>query len=169
MIPEEVRTIAREAVRAHPDDVEKQKEVTKEKARGSAAFQKMVDALVDDAIQGAVYRAREEANRALRVGASCPRPAARPGVLPDDGVEAVYDSYFSYSIAGRALGSLTGDELPLFAADEEARAAGHAFNARLCRELAKAVSGEATVGAAYTEKKLRALFRRLRREVPQAA
>lgn len=158
--PEEVLEAVRRAVANHPDDAQAAVDCADRDIRGLSCFEDLVSGMVRDAVQGLVYGERHQVNVRLRAAAGAYGGAAKVHGA-SAAVNRACESYYAYSVAGRALGELTGADLPEAAAAEQARAEGHAFNARLCSELARLVPADRRVRDALTEKKLAALFRRL--------
>lgn len=124
--------------------------------RAHPAFDTFVDVLVDGAVEELVYQARHVANQKTRTSTSVPKVIV--GNSP--AVQKVADLYL-YRIGGNVLGNMTKEQLEAIGPSERERAAGHAFNARLCEALVPLVPKEKTVQQAVTEKKLKEVWDKL--------
>lgn len=161
--PEEVLCVCRAASERHPEDVSAAVDEAVARLKRLASYPDLVETLVRQAVQDLVYEARHVKNvRTRRENGGYGGP---PKVTVGGNAEIgrVYEDVFAYRIAGTTLGSLTGAELPAVASKEREIAGGHLFNAALCERLARSVPVERTVREVVSEKRLRALFRELRR------
>jgi len=116
------------------------------------------DTLVKHAIQNQVYAARHRRNLTInrQNGNHIPQPQVT-GL--SSAVAEVYESVWSFRIAGRELGLITGAELPDLEATERQQANGHLFNAELLKRLQSRVRPNQTVRQAVPETQLRRLWR----------
>lgn len=156
--PADCITIADKAITKHGDDITAAINLAETQIRKMKEFPELVDSLVRGAVQELVYQRRHVANTAARKAAGAYGQAAKVVTGASEAVQEVARSLYGYYIAGRTLGSVLGSELEEIADSETAVAAGHSFNARLCRKLAQIVPVDKTVREAVSERKLKALF-----------
>lgn len=99
-------------------------------------FEEVQDNLVNNAIQDLVYDARHRINVKLKKESGGYLSSATDKTKTGRAaVEKVAATIFDYCIAGTTLGELTGDMLFEVEKKERAIAAGHNFNANLCKRL----------------------------------
>lgn len=151
--------IINEEVDAAPDSVETVIDHVLSRAKRRKDFGEWSGDLIRKGVSRLVYDVRHERNVAMRRQHGDYGTEAK--VTAGDATARVAGSVYLYMIAGKSLGSVTGDELVDVADGEAARADGHQFNVRLCRELAKSVKGEATVRQRVSEAKLKVIFGRI--------
>ena len=153
-----LRAVAEEVDRT-PDDVEGSIDRVLSRAKRMKEFDEWVDELIRKGVARLVWDRRHNRNTAMRSALGAYGGPAK--VTAGEATDRVMDDVYMYMIAGKSLGAVTGDELPEIADAEKARAAGHTFNVRLCRELAKLVKADRTVRECVPNAKLRAIFTRL--------
>ncbi len=161
-LPESVMSIAIAAVKRHGDDITAAVDEAETKIRKLKEFSEVVDALVHDAVQRLVYQLRGQSNQAVRRQSGVYGQPAKVRVGASESVAVAEASYLSYYIGGRTLGGILGSELLSIAESETAVAAGHQFNAELCRQLAAIVPQNKSVAEVVSERRLRNLFKKLR-------
>lgn len=160
--PQELLELVRAAATRHPDSIENAVDDAFNTWRAHPHYEDHVSRLVRGMVQELIYRERVQANVAIRRAAGS---YVQPGKvsIASAAVNAVAtECYLNYFIAGRALGSIRGDELPAISEAERERANGHDFNARLCDKLASLVTRDRTVGECVSEQRLKRIFRELR-------
>ncbi len=148
--------IVNQEVDAAPDSVEITIDQVIARAKRETVFGQWSDDLIRKGVANLVYGVRHERNVVMRQQNGDYGTAAK--VTAGEATARVVRSVYQYMIAGKSLGSVTGEELPDIADAESARAGGHEFNARLCRQLAKSVKGEKTVRECVSETKLKRIF-----------
>jgi hypothetical protein len=156
---EELQSIAQEATTKFPDDIATATAYAIRRAKAKSWFMDCVDELVSRSIRAMICDFRHTANVAMRKEAYGYGGSAK--VVAGSAVAEVASSYYGYLIAGMSLGTVTGDQLPAIAESESANAAGHEFNARLCRALRPLVPDEKAVRDCVSERRLRTLFIKL--------
>jgi hypothetical protein len=160
-MPKWLTDIVARATRENGDDIPSAVDAAEAGVRRHPEFPDVVDTLVRDAIQGAVYAARGLSNRELK-SETCYGGPAKVRVGDSESIGRVYQSVFDYYIGSRTLGDLLGSELEDVEVNETEKAAGHMFNARLAAELRKVVPADKRVREAVSQKKLEKLFKSLR-------
>ena len=146
-------------VNAYPDDIDKAADAVIAKAKRLTSWNKWTSTLIRKGVLQLVHDCRHGLNVKMRNAAGDYGGPAQ--VMPGEATGRILSSVYGYLIAGKSLGAVTGSELPEIAKSEAAKANGHQFNARLCRELAKHVKPEKTVRECVSEAKLRALFEKI--------
>jgi hypothetical protein len=166
--PESVLEVVAEAARKYASDIPKAVEEAEFMVRKLPEFSGLVRLLVRGAVQDLVYEARHQDNvRMRRAAGDYGGPAKVDAAAP--GVVGAHESLYLYRIAGTTLGLIKGADLKGIAESERRVAEGHAFNAALCEALAALVPEDKRVEEAVLEKRLRGIFRRLRRQKPGEA
>jgi acyl-CoA reductase-like NAD-dependent aldehyde dehydrogenase len=156
---ETLQTIASEESLKHADDIDAAVDATMKRANRTRWFADLAEELTTRAVRAMVNDFRHAANVAARnENREYGGPAS---VTAGEAVNRVARSLYTYMIAGRTLGMLTGEELPTVAATEAATADGHRFNAKLCEALAPLVKADKTVRECVKESKLKKLFETL--------
>lgn len=134
-------------------------------------YKQTVTMLVRRAIMELIYGARHKTNVAIKRDTGYYEETAKQKVgLDETGViNRVYKSVYDYCIGAKTLGYLTGKELPELASKERNQASGHLFNAALLDWLqSQGVTGDKKVREVVGERKLRATFDRLYKELQKA-
>lgn len=162
--PESVLNVAKLAAQKHADDVSAAVDEAERQIRRLPEFGDLVAALVRQAVQTLVYNERHRSNVRMRAEAGEYGRPAKVNVGASAAVNAVIESLYLYRIAGTTLGLVRGADLAGIAASENAQANGHIFNARLCSELSALVPAEKAVQDAVSERKLRSIFDKIRRQ-----
>lgn len=162
--PESVLAVVAKAVEQHPNDISAAVAAAEQEVLGLDEFEEFSGLLIHHTLQGLVYDARHMLNRRIKNDAGLYGAAPKVSGMSER-VNAIHASVYAYCIGGMTLGEVKGEELEGLAASEAEIAAGHAFNVRLCTELARLVPEGKAVKQAMTEKKLRALFRTVHRTV----
>ncbi len=155
-----IGSIIAEAAEAHRDEIDKAVDRAEKALAKQPGWQAYRKSLVRSAIRHLVYDYRHRENVHQRRDAGEYGPAAKVTRGAASAEVARQKSLYEYFVGGKMLGSTTGEELEALAASESEKAAGYAFNARLCEALAKVVPKQKTVREAVTERKLHALWRR---------
>ena len=157
-VPEVVQRIARRYAEKYPNDIDKAVDMAVVATQKIKSYPKLVDGLVRSALRSYIHDVRHSNNESIRQG-------AMPKVISGDSpaLERVMMGAYLYSIGGRSLGDIRGEELLDIAEAEEKRAHGHNFNARLCRRLAAIVAETATVQESIPENKLTKIFREVQK------
>jgi hypothetical protein len=168
-IPSNVIAIARDAAEKHGDDIRAAVVEAEQRIRKLAEFADFENALITNAIQEMVYDARHRWSGQLKKSSGGYNTTQN--VIPGktESFAAVTRSLYTYCIGGQMLGSVLGASLTKIASSESAVAAGHVFNARLCRRLAGMVPEDKTVKQVVSERKLKAIFAELQEPVKTAA
>ena len=161
--PKPVLTIVGKAAAKYGDDVEQAVAYAGKLVRRLKEYDVFAIGLVDHALRELIYDARHQTNLRIRRenGNDVDRVDPKVVVGRSPAVAEVYESVYSYLIAGMMLGSVRGDVLEGIASSERAKANGHGFNANLAEALHPMVPADKTVREVVSEKKLQALFRRL--------
>ena len=150
----ELLTILNDAAADHIDDIETAVLTAEKQIRACKSFKHWQTELITRAIREGIHRARHESNVRFRRQAGDYGGPAKVGVTDVVNEVANQSRLESYVIAGYVLGSIFVEELPAFAAAEQAKANGAEFNAQLClglQRLCAKQTGE-TVGECVTEK-----------------
>ncbi len=132
--------------------------------RENRGFPVLVEDFLLSSVLNLVHQERHHKNGDLKEETNGREPVKR-----GEATEEVYRDIYAYHVAGKILGDVQGAELEPLAQAEEAVAAGHQFKADLLRELSTMVGPEQTVREAVSERKLRALFKRLQNPKLQEA
>ena len=156
---EELLKLVTEEVNANPDNIEVAVDNVIRKGSRRQAWQDWTADLIRKGVLQLVHDRRHCLNVTMRnANGEYGGPAK---VTIGKATSRIMAGVYSYLIAGKTLGMVTGDELPDIAASEAARADGHQFNARLCLKLARLVKGDKTVKECVSEVKLKALFEKI--------
>lgn len=157
--PDSVLRIAEEAAAKYQDDIDRAAEKAEKDIRSLPDFDGLVEMLLSYAVRNLVHEARHKSNTQIRRITGRYGGPAKVVVGRSASVARACESYYSYCVAGKALGSLLGADLEAAAQAENAIAEGHLFRVRLCRRLREMVPDEKRVRDVVSEKKLRAIFR----------
>jgi hypothetical protein len=168
-LPDNVRRLVEGVADRNPADIEAAVEEAVLAVRGLPEYPELVDGLVRHSVQQAVYDARHVSNVRIKRQSGYYGKEAKVVSGASESVREVYKSVYLYSIGATTLGRLRGEELPALAESERSVARGHEFNAELCAKLAGMVPKDRTVEETVPEKKLAALFDRLKRRFAEAA
>jgi hypothetical protein len=153
---EALHAIAAEEAERHEDDIDAAVDAVLKRGRRLPEYPTFADGLIRNSIRHMIHDVRHAMNTAMKkANGQYGGPAI---VTAGSATAAVARSVYSYMIAGKSLGSILGEELEKIAADEESRASGHQFNAKLCRALAPLVKPEKTVRECVREARLRKVF-----------
>lgn len=167
----ELMTILKDAAAEHRDDIDIAVITAEKQIRACKSFKHWQAEFITRAIREGIHEARHANNDKLRRLAGDYGGPAKVGVT-DALNEVAMQSYLeTYVIAGCVLASIAVKDLSAFAATEQAKANGAAFNADLCRSLQRLCAkktGE-TVGECVTETQIRRLFKSLRKKQDLAA
>lgn len=156
-----LQKLADAAVDKHPDSIQDSTDYVLKRAWNLPWFVKLKNELIRRAIAKLIHDTRHQINVAMRTASGEYGGPAK--VVAGSASGRIAQGVMAYLIAGKTLGMLTGDELRATADSESEKANGHQFNVRLCRELAKTVRGEDTVGQKFTLVKLAALFAKMKK------
>lgn len=140
VVSQAVADVIADAAKRHPGSVTKATDAAEAAIRGVKGFRDVLPDLVKHAVKERIYDLRHKENLEQR----------------QSGFEE--GSPYNYFLAGTVLGRLRGDQLADLASDEDEAASGHAFNARICRELAKLVPDGKTVRQVVSEGQLQAIM-----------
>lgn len=163
-LPDSVIEVCTAAARLFPGDAAKAKVHAINAVKALPEYKRLVDTLVNQAIETCVSDIRHRDNVARRRQNGFYGQAAKvTGVSP--GVAEAYLNLFNYSVDGRRLGDIRGNELPELAASQERMARGHLFNATLLRRLTEHTPPEATVEQAVKYEQLEAMFREIGKDI----
>ena len=166
-LPETILEIVRKEAEAHPDDINAALQSAERRIRKLSEFEDLVNQLVSSAIRHLIHDAREAENRKQRRAAGGP-PIVNVGNCDDVLAVCEQKAWMDYFIAGRTLGSITGEELPGIAESERQKASGHSWNAALCKDIAKRVPAERQVREVLTEKQLANAVERISKKLAAA-
>lgn len=155
--------IARRAHESNPNDVSAAATQALAELQKLPDWQTLTTDLIVNAVRGLVHQARQQSNVQIRRDAGYYGQSAKV-LATSETLTQIATSVYDYCLGGRTLGNLTGAELPAIAAHEEAAAAGHGFNASLCRWLQGIVPAGETVKQAVPEARIREVFQRLRKQ-----
>lgn len=113
--------------------------------------------LVRSFIQAKIEDSRHHVNVAHRRAAGVYGGPAKvvPGAEVASVMRGLLDTYF---LAGRCLGDIRGEDLGGLADSCSELAAGHQFNAELCRRLAERVPANKAVRQVLTNRQVKAIF-----------
>src|ERR1022692_3158405 len=129
-IPKPVLEIAAKNAAKFPNDVDRAIEQTNIQVRKLPDFAEFAGALIHQALTDCVYDARHNTNRRIKnETGQYAKPAKLPATTQE--IQDAYESVYSYCMAGKSLGSITGSEFAEIAESEAAIADGHRFNVQL--------------------------------------
>ncbi len=120
-----------------------------------------VDNLVDEAIQSLVYDQRHRQNCSIKYTGDTGTSGAAESKVKVGGCKAVADAYadyFSYTVGGKRLADVYGEELADLADAEMVQSQGHAAKAALFRSLADVVRPGKQVKDAVSGARLKRMF-----------
>jgi hypothetical protein len=168
--PEQLLKMVEEAVEAHPEDIEDALNVLVNQWARHPARRTWAEELETRALREMIHRYRHKVMTQLRrMHGAYGTPAK---VTLSTGASARASELMildSYSINGHVLGSILGEDLLKLAEGEDEKSAGCAFNANLCRALARKVPKNRLVRDAVSEKVVRRIFAELGQNAEQAA
>lgn len=163
--------IVREIVSEHRDDIDRSIALSIKAVR---KHPELLEEIIDYGIRETVYAVRGMMNAEFRASRETPMPtgkaiagaarevpAAKVVVGTSADVQAAYQSVYDLFIAGKTLGTLTGEDLPNVVAHERGKANAHTFNVRLLEALVPLVPEKKRVKDCVPEKKLRAIYERV--------
>jgi hypothetical protein len=157
-IPRPVLDIIDRAATRYGDDIPKAVTAAEKAIRKLPDFAELAGMFVRHAVQEMLYDSRHKTNTATRKAEGKYGGPGKVVAGASDAVGRAAESVYLYFIGGKTLGALRGDELPLIAESESAKATGHEFNARLCERLRPLVKDNKTVRESVSERKLRQIF-----------
>lgn len=162
--PESVLSVARAMAAKHGDDIPRAVTEAEKLIRKLPEFDSLVDQMIRNAVREMVYDARHISNVATKRQTGHYFQEQKVDTTKSKAVLQAYKSVYAYCVAGTQLGLLYGERLAEIAESEQSIANGHVFNAALCRKLSEIVPKGTQVKDAISEKKLRALFDRTKKE-----
>ena len=160
--PEQLLDMVRQAVQAHPNDIEDSLNYLVNVWGRCPARRTWAEELETRALRSMIHDCRHQLMVQMRRAHGAYGQAAKVG-LSTGAANRIAEAMLldSYSINGYILGNIPGEELESLARGEQAKAEGCAFNARLCSKLSSLVPKGKLVRDVVTEKKLRKLFQDL--------
>jgi hypothetical protein len=159
--PAEVIAIVEKATERHSADIDAAVKDAETKIRRLDIFPEIESMLISAAVRELIHHRRHNANTQTKrdAGQYDTQRSFEIGSATTEAYRSVYDYY----IAGIQLGSVLGSQLTDIAASEQAKADGHTFNAELCAALKRLVPNDKAVRDCVSEKKLRAMFKKLQK------
>ena len=154
----------------HPDSTDDAVKEWFKRVKKLRGYVDYVDGLVRKAGRKFVDDVRHERNtRAKKQAGAYGGPAkVLPGMV---NVEVVVELYMDYAIAGTRLGNIQFDQLQKIESEQNGKANGFLFNARLCAKLYRLSPKDVTktIEDSLTEKKLAVIFEALRESKSEVA
>jgi hypothetical protein len=163
-MPDNILSIIEASVERYPDDIEEAVEFSINKVQSLPEYTSFVQTLVTDVIRRYIHEVRHDQTRKVKRSLGlygCQSKIKTTSSTVSAVYSTIYDKWF---IAGKSLGSITGEELPKIAASERMKSSGHIINARLCEELVPLVFGKNTVRDSVHENKLKAIVKKIEKE-----
>lgn len=157
LIPESIRELVKQCVDQCPGDSERAADSAIEAVKKHPEFEAFRDAVWQFGVRRIANDYRHLMNVVARRKAGVYGQAAKV-TLSDAAVEVARRSILNYSIGGRAVGTLTGEELPALRDEEVNKARGCEFNGRFLSALIPLVKGQKMVRECVSEKKAQSLF-----------
>jgi hypothetical protein len=160
--PQSVIKITQRCAAKFPDDIDAAVDLADKQVRNLPDFKSFEAELVREAIRARVHDERHITNRQIKNDTGAYSNQSKIDLA--GAVNDAYASVYLYSIAGKSLGSVMGNELEKIAADEKELMEGHRFNVMLTTWLATLVPEDKTVRESVPEDKLRRGFERLQKK-----
>lgn len=117
-------------------------------------------------VEQGVWDGRHEANRLLKKE-TFEHPKQKVFIISSAGCRRVERTWLNFSVGGKTLGDVRGDELHDIGLEEMKKSREHKFNAQLVFALEKIVPSSKKVRQVLSEKKLRNLALRIQRDLDE--
>lgn len=156
---EKLKSLIEDVLNKVGDDTEAAIGMAYRRWKKYAEFEEWATSVERRQIANEINEFRHARNRELRKKSGVYGAQAKVEACSDAiGVACLAGILVTYSVNGRPLGSLRGEELPGLAKAERNRAAGHNFNAALLGRLAEMVETEQAVADVVTEEQVAEMF-----------